>query len=225
MSERDPPPRRILVTGATGATGTCLRQDLGLDLGRFLFHQRPRPDRSPPPGWACFSLSEGDRLRGLLADEGVTTVVQLIGTMRRRFKRGDTYATSDVGTTAALASAARRVATVDHFVLLSSVGAGRPVGAYLRAKAEAERWVTESGVPWTILRPSAFVGGGHRPPPGAAFVTRSLGLRRWQPIALADLAAVIAYAALHRAWPEQVLEGEALWQAVEQSRAWRYRGH
>ena len=91
-----------------------------------------------------------------------TTVVQLIGTMRKRFAQGDTYESSDVGTTRQLVAAATE-AQIDHFVLLSSVGADKPMGAYLKAKAEAERIVFDSGIPWTVFRPSSFDGGGHRP--------------------------------------------------------------
>ena len=60
-----------------------------------------------------------------LADvlKGRTTVVQLIGTMRKRFASGDTYESSDIGTTRQLVDAAKACGTVDHFILLSSVGA------------------------------------------------------------------------------------------------------
>jgi uncharacterized protein YbjT (DUF2867 family) len=49
-------------------------------------------------------------------------------------------------------AAAAREAGVQHLVLISVIGADRmPIG-YFRAKAEAERVIAESGVPWTVLR-------------------------------------------------------------------------
>src|SRR5262249_32915217 len=93
-------------------------------------------------------------------------------------------------TLAPLASSSRRAraGTVDHVVLLGSVGAGKPRGAYLRAKAEAERIVRESGLPFTIFRPSFLVGPGRSPPPGAGILTRAFGLTRLQPITVVELA-------------------------------------
>jgi nucleoside-diphosphate-sugar epimerase len=130
-------PRKLFVAGSTGATGRVLvplAQQRGMP---FVAHVRTRHAQSPelPPNAAIFELSDSSALDAAM--RGCTTVVQLIGTMRKRFSSGDTYATSDVGTTRQLVEAARR-AGADHFVLLSSVGAGRPVGAYLQAKAQAE---------------------------------------------------------------------------------------
>src|SRR5207245_164039 len=99
-----------------------------------------------------------ERLRTALAR--CTTVTQLIGTTRKRFAAGDTYESSDIGTTRQLVDAAHAAGTIDHFILLTSVGAGKPRGAYLRAKAEAERIVIESGIAYTIFRPSFLIGGG-----------------------------------------------------------------
>ena len=148
-----------------------------------------------------------------LADvmRGCTTVVQLIGTMRKRFAAGDTYETSDIGTTRQLVEAARACGTVDHLVLLSSVGAGSPRGAYLNAKAEAERLVKSSGIPWTIFRPSAFEDREGAFVPGMGAITKLLGLKKYQPIKLAQLAGAILLAATQRAPLDVALEGGPLW--------------
>jgi nucleoside-diphosphate-sugar epimerase len=207
-------PRRVLVAGATGATGRtllALPEARGLDL---VPHVRPATarERGAPPGALVLDLEDGAALADAL--QGFTTVVQLIGTMRRRFSRGDTYETSDVGTTRALVSAAR-AAGVDHLVLLSSVGAGRPFGAYLEAKARAEALVAGSGLDFTIFRPSAFEGAGHRPVPGLAVATRVLGLDRLRPIAVDTLARAILHVAITRDPPCAVLEGASLWFVVD----------
>lgn len=186
---------------------------LGVDV---IPHLRPATaaGRSLPEQAAVFALDDAAALDAAL--ESCTTVIQLIGTMRKRFSSGDTYESSDIATTRLLAEAARRGA-VDHFVLLSSVGAGRPRGSYLQAKARAEQIVAESGIDATVLRPSSFDGEGHRPPPGMAFVTHLFGMDRFHPIAIEDLARTLLYLAFSGAARGCVLEGSSLWQQVAEA--------
>lgn len=220
-------PARIFVAGATGATGTALfALPEAAALGnRLRPHLRPgraaagHPLAKHPGAWVG-ELGDEDALAEVLAE--CRTIIQLVGTMRKRFHTGDTYARSDIGTTRELIRAARRTGGIRHVVLLSSVGAGRPLGAYLRAKAEAERIVRESGLAWTIVRPSSFDGGGHRPPPGMAAALNGLagiGFRatadRLRPIRIGDLAATILAAAQDEAPRHgRILEGRTLWEAV-----------
>jgi uncharacterized protein YbjT (DUF2867 family) len=190
---------------------------LGAARGAALVpHVRPKSSGHAPPGAAVVDLADTEALTRAMA--GCTTVLQLIGTMRKHFSTGDTYETSDIGTTRQLFAAARP-AGVDHFILLSSVGAGSPTGAYLRAKAEAERLVRESGLPFTLLRPSAFIGEGHRAPPLMKGLTRLLGLSRWEPIPIEELGAALLHVALTRAPLNAVLEGDSLWEVVRAARA------
>ena len=215
-------PRRLFIAGSTGATGRALcRLAAARGLAdRVVPHLRPRGAQTrhvePPAGAIVLDLADAAGLAAAL--RGFTTVVQLIGTMRKRFAAGDTYESSDIGTTRQLVNAAR-LAGVDHIVLLSSTGAGRPIGAYLRAKASAEALVRDSGIAYTIFRPSAFYGEGHVGVPGAKPVLRALGLRRWEPIAVDDLVAGILHTALERAPVGVELEGKSLWTVVAAARA------
>jgi uncharacterized protein YbjT (DUF2867 family) len=206
--------RRPFIAGATGATGRVVLRLAEARGADFVAHRRPRPGREPAARFADFPLEARESLTAAL--RGCTTVLQLVGTMRRRFAQGDTYETSDVGTTRLLVDAARE-AGVDHVVLLSSAGAGRPVGAYLQAKARAEALVTGSGLAYTVVRPSAFDGEGHRPPPGMGMVTRLPGLRPYRPIPIEALAQALLHVALERAPLNAVLEGESLWDVVAAS--------
>ena len=202
--------RRLFVAGATGAVGQVL-----LELGKkvdVLAHARPKSAaRLGDRPVAAIELSDPK-----LADvmRGCTTVVQLIGTMRKRFASGDTYETSDIGTTRQLVEAAKACGTVDHLVLLSSVGAGSPRGAYLKAKAEAERLVTSSGLAWTIFRPSAFEDREGVFVPGMGAITKLFGLKKYQPIKLAELASAILFSATQRSPLGVALEGGPLWDLV-----------
>jgi uncharacterized protein YbjT (DUF2867 family) len=99
-------------------------------------------------------------------------------------------------------------------VLLSSVGAGRPRGAYLQAKATAEAIVRDSGIAYTIVRPSMFVGEEHQPPKLIVALADRFAPASYRPIRLEQLAAAILRVALERAPLGAVLEGDALWQVV-----------
>ncbi|MEZ0384383.1 SDR family oxidoreductase [Mycobacterium sp. pW045] len=93
--------------------------------------------------------------------------------------------------------AAAKKADVSHYVALSIVGCdGLPDSGYMRAKVAQERIITESGLPYTIVRATQFhefadaittsltVDGVVRAPEG-----------RIQPIAGAEVAAAVAKAA------------------------------
>lgn len=208
--------RRLFVAGATGAVGQVLLELATRRQVDVLAHARPKSaSRLGDRPVAAIELSD-PKLAGTL--RGCTTVVQLIGTMRKRFASGDTYETSDIGTTRALVEAAKASGTVDHLVLLSSVGAGSPKGAYLKAKAEAERLVTSSGIPFTIFRPSAFEDREGVFVPGMGAVTRLLGLKKYQPIKLAELASALLQAAADRAPLGVALEGGPLWDLVAKAK-------
>jgi uncharacterized protein YbjT (DUF2867 family) len=120
-------------------------------------HVRPQSaDKSPlakDPRARIFDLANAAPLEDALARCDVT--ISFVGTMRNRFKAGDTYESSDIGSTQQLVHGAL-TAKVPRFILLSSFGAGS-VGAYLQMKGECEDIVKKSGLRWTILRPSALV--------------------------------------------------------------------
>src|SRR5688500_12944621 len=128
----------LLVTGGTGNIGSRvvrLLREAGRDI-RIL----TRHPRSAEPG---IQHVVGDTVagHGLAAPlEGVDVVLHLAGGAK-----GD-------GVAAQHLAAAAREAGVQHLVLISVIGADRmPIG-YFRAKAQAERVIAESGVPYTVLR-------------------------------------------------------------------------
>lgn len=204
--------RTLFIAGATGAVGQTLVPLALHQQADFVAHARPRSAAKlgQVPS-AVLELSD-PKLVDVLRDR--TTVVCLIGTMRKRFAAGDTYESSDIGAVRELLTAAKAAGTVDHFVLLSSVGAGSPRGAYLKAKAEAERLVVVSGIPYTIFRPSAFEDREGAFVPGMRTLTRALGLKKYEPIKLRELAGAILYSSLQHAPLNSILEGASLWELV-----------
>ena len=128
----------LLVTGGTGTIGSRvvpLLREAGCDL-RIL----TRHPREAAPG---IHHVEGDTVagRGLAAAlDGVEVVLHLAGGAK-----GDDVAARNL-------AAAARAAGVRHLILISVIGADRmPIG-YFRAKAQAERAIAGSGVPWSVLR-------------------------------------------------------------------------
>ena len=151
---------RVFVAGATGATGVVFAPTAtaaGLDL---VLHVRPQSvNKLVDPRASVLDLSDAAGVQRAMG--GCDALVSLVGTMRHRFEAGDTYATADVGTARQLVAGAR-AANIPRFLLLSAFLSGFP-DPYSRAKAASEAIVRESGLAWTIFRPSILVS-----PPGAA---------------------------------------------------------
>jgi uncharacterized protein YbjT (DUF2867 family) len=176
---------RVFVAGATGATGQVLVPLLAEAGIEPVLHVRPQTAARSPlgadPRARVFDLADSAALEAAIRD--CDAVISLVGTMRKRFGTGDTYESSDVGSTRQLVAAAG-AAGVPRMLLLSSVGAGGS-GAYLQMKGECERILRESGLRWTIFRPSALASPASAPegshgrrwvPPGTTALTA--GLRR-----------------------------------------------
>lgn len=99
--------------------------------------------------------------------------------------------------------------------LVSSVGADRPSGLYLRAKAEVEAALKASGLAHAVVRPSFLLRSDVRGRPaewivtrllarpwlwlGRTFLPRSRGFWKWAPVTPAEVAKALADAtfALH----------------------------
>ena len=208
-------PRRLFIAGSTGATGCVVTEAARARKIPVLPHVRPRSSAKALDADAVvFELS--DRAALVSALRGCTTVLQLIGTMRSRFADGDTYETSDIGTTRQLVDAGK-AAGIDHLLLLSSVGAGKPRGAYFHAKAEAERLCRESGIPTTVFRPSFLDGPGRRASLWVKAIASPMG-ERWRVMPIRELSRAMLHVAVNRSHLEEVLEGRALWDVVTQSK-------
>ncbi|WP_329208819.1 NAD(P)H-binding protein [Streptomyces sp. NBC_00683] len=133
----------ILVTGGTGTLGRLvvpLLRQAGREVRVLSRHRHESADEG-------IAYVTGD----LLGNEGVESAVDGVEIVLHLAggPKGDDEATRN------LVRAASR-AGVRHLVHISVVGADRVPLGYLRAQLEAERAVTGSGLPWTVLRAAQF---------------------------------------------------------------------
>ncbi len=196
------------VAGATGYTGRALMELFATEKTDW----KPRP-HARTAGKVDGAVVCDPRDVAALTDgmRGCDAVVQLIGTVRANFAEGD-YEDIDYGTTVALGEAAK-AAGVPRLLLLSSVGAGKPRGRYLQVKRKTEEWVEQSGLEYTIVRPSFIVGQGRRSAQVlGALLTPIPSLRG---IEVHDLARVFLRALERRdEVRNRILEGKSLWQLL-----------
>lgn len=198
------------IAGATGYTGRALLEELPKLHSEWTARPHARKAGALPDAVVCdprdvAALTDGMR--------GCDAVVQLIGTVKARFADGD-YEAIDYGTTVALGQAAK-AAGVPRLLLLSSVGAASARGSYLAVKRKTEQWVIDSGLEYTIVRPSMIVGEKRRAMQiFGALLTPIPSLR---PIEAHQLGRVFIRALEHReAVRNQILEGKSLWHLLDE---------
>lgn len=161
-----PPPRqRILMLGATGTIGRATAGALVRDGHEVLCVLRPRPgskalpDQDPRAG-----LLQGTRLRyadvrdriSLVRDglrgERFDALVSCLAS--RTGEAQDAWAIDHQAHVDALAAAG--AAGVGHMVLLSAICVQKPLLAFQKAKLAFERVLIDSGLNYSIVRPTAF---------------------------------------------------------------------
>lgn len=170
-----------LVTGGTGLLGSQV-----VPLLRQAGHRvrvLSRHDREAGDGveYTTVDLMTGHGLDEAL--DGVQTVLHLAGG-----PKGDDISTRN------LVEGAQRAGTVQHLVLISVIGADTvPIGYFTR-KAEAERIVVASGIPYTILRAAQFHELALKTVRAMAKAPILLapGGVRWQPVASGEVASRLA---------------------------------
>jgi uncharacterized protein YbjT (DUF2867 family) len=188
---------KVLVTGATGFVGpkiVAALKDRGLDV-RVLAR---RPERSAGLGVEVVRGDVTDPPSLAVAVAGCTHVIHLVAIIRGRpadFERVMTEGTRNL-------VAAAQAADVTRFVLMSALGTSEHgTVPYYRAKWNEERAVIDSGLEYTIFRPSFVFGRGGALPTFVQQVKLSPvvtvigdGKQRSQPIAVEDVASAFALA-------------------------------
>lgn len=196
--------RTVLVTGASGLVGTHTCRELarrGWQVRALVRNRRKALRRLAIAG---VEMVTGDvRDRNALGEvlDGVDAVVHLAAIAIER--RGESYETVNRDATTVLLDAMHK-AGVERLVHMSQNGASSASPyRFLRSKGAAEDRVRESGLAWTIFRPSVIFGPEDEfvnvlarlvrltpiiyPLPGG-------GKARFQPVAVGDVAHAIGAA-------------------------------
>ncbi len=151
----------ILVAGATGNLGSEIVRRLrerGEEV-RALVRNTSAPEKTArlkELGVETVTGNLRDRASLDVACRGVRTVISTVTTIAT-VQPGDSFADTDAAGTSSLIDAAKK-AGVEHFVYTSVVGASpdHPID-FWRTKARVERYLEDSGMAFTIIRPTAFI--------------------------------------------------------------------
>lgn len=159
---------RIFVTGGTGYVGRPIVRQLIAE--GHIVTLLTRKERNAESLGKDVSVVVGDLQEPASLHLGLhqaEAVVHLVGIIRERPSRGETMQRVHVDGTTALLRAAIK-AGVSRFLHMSALGARADApGLYHRSKWEAEKQVRQSGLAFTIFRPSVIFGPGG---PGPNFV-------------------------------------------------------
>ena len=165
-----------LVFGATGFTGREVARVMAGTGVTTIAHVRPDSPRLAD--WRRRFAKMGAEVDATAWEEKALTetmkrvqpaiIFSLLGTTRARIKKATAegrdpqsqdYDSVDYGLTAMLLKAAATAGVKPRFVYLSAAGANKPgMSAYSRARYKTEKAVVQSGMPYTIARPSFIIG-------------------------------------------------------------------
>jgi NADH dehydrogenase len=168
----------VLVTGGTGFVGRAVVATLLRRGHRVRCLVRPgsagRLASLPGATAVTGDVTEPGSLPAALA--GAEALVHLVGIIREQPGRGVTFDRLHTEATLNVVAAAR-ASGVRRVLHMSALGT-RPEARsrYHRTKWAAEQAVRESGLDWTIFRPSVIFG------PGDGFVSLVARLVRWFPV-------------------------------------------
>lgn len=165
---------RVLVTGGTGFVGRNIVRALGDRPIRVLARDPAEAARLNGQNLEAVAgdVTKAESLRGAM--DGCEAVIHLVAIIEE--EGGATFDGVVRGGTVNVIQEAQR-AGVQRLLHMSALGTRNdPRYGYFEAKWQAERAVEQSGIPWTIFRPSIIFG------PGDGFVTLLAKLVKTAPV-------------------------------------------
>jgi NADH dehydrogenase len=209
-SREDKIVRIVAIAGGSGFIGSAIVRRLAPIPGLRLrvLTRNPEKARAAIAGpetieFVAADVSDPSALAAAIAGaDTIVNAVQFDGYPIENPARGLTFNRVDYGGTVALIAAAK-AAGVPNFIYISGAAADeRSPNPAFRAKGRAERALRESGLTYTILRPSLVYGPEDRVVNGIAkalrmtpiMVVPGTGRQQLHPLLVDDLAACVALA-------------------------------
>lgn len=201
---------KIFVTGAAGFVGGHTVRALLARGHEVVGLVRTLPDASRKASGAVYVTGDVTDAATLPPEKlaGCEAVVHLVGIIQEVRSKGQTFEAVHVQGTRNVLAAARAAGVSGRFVYLSAIGSDASAASeYSTTKARAEQAVKESGIPYTIFRPSVLLGPDGefvhqmedlmRKPPLSPFAPPFVpvpgnGKNRFQPLWIGDLTHCIA---------------------------------
>lgn len=170
---------KVLVTGAAGFVGRHACRAL-VNAGHSVVGlSREVPGANQAVPGVVYVSGDVTDARTITPDKfaGCEAVFHLVGIIQEVRGRGQTFEAVHVEGTRNVLAAATTAGVQSRFVYLSALGSDPEARSeYSRTKAEAERLVRQSGLPFTIFRPSIILG------PDGEFVQQMTDLIRRPPL-------------------------------------------
>jgi nucleoside-diphosphate-sugar epimerase len=149
---------RIIVAGGTGFVGRAVAQRL-TECGHYIvFLQRPN-SRHKPSEASNAEVAYVDQEKPIAQDNlDGDAIINLVGIIREFPSRGIYFYNSHFLVTKHLIDYARKKG-IKRFLQMSALGVGpNSQTGYQSTKYAAEKYLRESGLDWTIFRPSIIYG-------------------------------------------------------------------
>lgn len=171
-------PLKIVVLGGTGFVGSHLVPRLHAAGHRITVLSRNREQHRelgvlPRVRVENANVHDADSLARRL--EGADAAINLVGILNERGSDGRGFEKAHVALTETLIAACRKTG-VRRILQMSALRAGEGASHYLRTRFDAETRVRNSGLAWTIFRPSVIFG------PGDGLFFRFASLLRLAPV-------------------------------------------
>ncbi|HLO68805.1 MAG TPA: NAD(P)H-binding protein [Holophaga sp.] len=154
--------KQVVVVGATGLVGREVIRQLDergdVAVTALVRREGALSGLSSRAREIVFDCRAPEHLARLGMDIPCDLLVCAVGTTIGKAGSPEAFRAVDLEIPAALV---RRLAELEHrpaFAFVSSAGANKPRGLYLQTKAEAERILVDSGLPYLIVRPSLLLG-------------------------------------------------------------------
>jgi NADH dehydrogenase len=152
----------IAILGGSGFVGRHLCERLHRDGHRLRVLTRNRElmrDTAIVPGLKTVNYDPSSAESVKQALTGCDVVINLVGVLQETGRSGKGFEQAHVALTMTVLSAMKSLG-IRRLLQMSSLRAGEGDSHYLRTRGEAEQRVRESGLDWTIFRPSVIFGAG-----------------------------------------------------------------